>query len=242
MPSTKSCMTTPSTSLWQSDDELFALARRELFTAVVGDVMDKLGLRSQFLSPRIQPLRDDMIVLGRAMPVLEADVHAENITDSANPLMKKSFGLMLEALDDLKPNEVYVCTGSSPTYALWGELMSTRAMKLGAAGAVVDGYSRDTRGILALNFPTFSYGRYAQDQGPRGKVIDYRCPIEINGARIEPGDILFGDLDGVCVIPRKAERDVFTAALEKARGEKRVAKAIREGMAAVEAFAKFGIM
>ena len=235
-------MTTPSTTLWQSDDELFALARRELFSAVVGDVMDKLGLRRQFLSPRIQPLRDDMIVLGRAMPVLEADVHGENITDSANPLMKKSFGLMLEALDDLKPNEVYVCTGSSPTYALWGELMSTRAMKLGAAGAVVDGYSRDTRGILALNFPTFSYGRYAQDQGPRGKVIDFRCPIEINGARIEPGDILFGDLDGVCVIPKMAERDVFTAALEKARGEKRVAKAIREGMTAVEAFAKFGIM
>jgi len=235
-------MTTPLTSLWQSDDELFALARRELFTAVVGDVMDKLGLRRQFLSPRIQPLRDDMIVLGRAMPVLEADVHAENITDSANSLMKKSFGLMLEALDDLKPNEVYVCTGSSPTYALWGELMSTRAMKLGAAGAVVDGYSRDTRGILALNFPTFSYGRYAQDQGPRGKVIDYRCPIEINGARIEPGDILFGDLDGVCVIPRRAEKDVFTAALEKSRGEKRVAKAIREGMSAVDAFNKFGIM
>jgi regulator of RNase E activity RraA len=235
-------MTTSTTTLWQSDGELFALARRELFTAVVGDVMDKLGLRRQFLSPRIQPLRDDMIVLGRAMPVLEADVHAENITDSANPLMEKSFGLMLEALDDLKPNEVYICTGSSPTYALWGELMSTRAMKLGAAGAVVDGYSRDTRGILALNFPTFSYGRYAQDQGPRGKVIDYRCPIEINGARIEPGDILFGDMDGVCVIPRRAEKDVFTAALEKSRGEKRVAAAIKQGMSAVEAFEKFGIM
>jgi regulator of RNase E activity RraA len=232
-----------NTALFQSDDELFTLARRELFTAVVGDVMDKLGLRRQFLSPRIQPLRDDMIVLGRAMPVLEADCFGENVTDSANAtLMKKSFGLMLEALDDLKPNEVYACTGSSPSYALWGELMSTRAMQLGAVGAVVDGYSRDTRGILALNFPTFSYGRYAQDQGPRGKVIDYRCPIEINSARIEPGDILFGDIDGVCVIPRRVEKEVFTAALEKSRGEKRVAKAIREGMSAVEAFEKFGIM
>jgi len=229
-------------SLWKSDDELFQLARRELFTAVVGDVMDKLGLRRQFLFPQIQPLRDDMVVIGRAMPVLEADVFAENVKNSANPLMKKSFGLMLEALDDLKNNEVYICTGSSPAYALWGELMSTRAMKLGAAGAVVDGYSRDTRGILALNFPTFSYGRYAQDQGPRGKVIDYRVPIEINGVRIESGDIVFGDLDGVCVVPRKAEQDVFRLALEKARGEKLVAKAIREGMSAVEAFAKFGIM
>jgi regulator of RNase E activity RraA len=73
-------------------------------------------------------------------------------------------------------------------------------------------------------------------------VIDYRCPIEIDGARIDPGDILFGDLDGVCVIPRRAENEVFTAALEKSRGEKRVAKAIREGMSALEAFDKFGIM
>ena len=235
-------MTTPSTTLWQSDQELFQLARRELFTAVVGDVMDKLRLRRQFLSPQIQPLRENMIVLGRAMPVLEADVFAENVEGSANPLMKKSFGLMLEALDGLKPNEVYICTGAAPTYALWGELMSTRAMKLGAAGAVVDGYSRDTNGILALNFPTFSHGRYAQDQGPRGKVIDFRVPIETNGVRVSSGDIIFGDLDGVCVIPRAAEQDVFTAALEKARGEKLVAKAIREGMSAVDAFRKFGIM
>jgi regulator of RNase E activity RraA len=227
---------------WQSDDELFALTRRELFTAVVGDVMDKLGLQQQFLSPRIQPLTRDMVVIGRAMTVLEADVFAEKVEGSANPLMSKPFGLMLEALDDLKPNEIYICTGSSPTYALWGELMSTRAMKLGAVGAVVDGYSRDTRGILSLDFPVFSYGAYAQDQGPRGKVIDFRCPIETSNVRIESGDIVFGDVDGVCIIPRKAERDVFRLALEKARGEKLVAKAIKEGMSAVEAFRKFGIM
>jgi regulator of RNase E activity RraA len=234
-------MTTPSPT-WQSDEELFQLARRELFTAVVGDVMDKLGLQRQFLSPRIQPLRDDMVLIGRAVPVLEADVFGETVADSGTELMSKPFGLMFQALDDLKPNEIYICTGSSPTYALWGELMSTRAMKLGAAGAVLDGYSRDTRGILALNFPTFSYGRYAQDQGPRGKVIDFRCPIEINSVHIVPGDIVFGDIDGVCIIPRAAERDVFNKALEKSRGEKLVAQAIRGGMSAVEAFDKFGIM
>ena len=230
--------------LWQSDEELFALARRDLFTAVVGDVMDRLGLRRQFLPPRIQPLRDDMIVIGRAMPVLEADVFEERIEGSANPLMSKPFGLMLEALDDLKANEVYICTGSSPAYALWGELMSTRAMTLGAAGAVVDGYSRDTRGILKLDppFPVFSHGRYAQDQGPRGKVIDFRVPIGMNGVRVAPGDVVFGDLDGVCIIPRAAEQEVFRLALEKARGEQRVAQAIRGGMSAVEAFKTFGIM
>jgi regulator of RNase E activity RraA len=115
-------------------------------------------------------------------------------------------------------------------------------MKLGAAGAVVDGYSRDTVGILRLGFPTFSSGRYAQDQGPRGKVIDFRTPIEIEGVRIRPGDIVFGDVDGVIVIPQEAEAEAFTRAIEKARGEKLVQKAIEDGLSACEAFATFGIM
>jgi regulator of RNase E activity RraA len=149
---------------------------------------------------------------------------------------------MLQALDDLRPDEVYVCTGASPEYALWGELMSTRAITLGAAGAVVDGYSRDTRGILQLGFPTFSYGGYAQDQGPRGKVIDFRVPLEIGGVRLEPGDLLFGDLDGVCIIPRAAEEEVVRKALEKAREESVLERALREGMSAAEAFARYGIM
>jgi regulator of RNase E activity RraA len=106
----------------------------------------------------------------------------------------------------------------------------------------MNGYSRDTRGILELGFPTFSLGSYAQDQGPRGKVIDFRCALEIEGVRIEPGDIVFADLDGVCVVPRAAERDVILAALEKARGEKTVRAALEQGMPAKAAFEKFGIL
>lgn len=229
-------------NLWNTDDDLFALCRAELFTAVVGDIMDKMGLLHQFLPAKIQPLREDMVTIGRAMTVLEADVFCEHNRDGSNPILKRSFGLMLEALDDLKRNEIYICTGASPTYALWGELMSTRAMKLGAVGAVVDGYSRDTSGILAMNFPTFSYGRYAQDQAPRGKVIDFRVPLEIGGVRVNSGDIVFGDIDGVCIVPREAEQEVITKALEKARGEKLVKKAIEGGMSARMAFDQFGIM
>ena len=229
-------------NLWNSDAELFALARRELVVAVVGDVMDKLNLQHQFLPQAIQPLRLDMVVIGRAMPVLSVDVFAEKVAGSANKLMEKPFGLMLEALDDLKPGEIYVNTGSSPRNALWGELMSTRAIKLGAAGAILNGYSRDTNGIFRLNFPTFSMGRYAQDSAPRYKVVDFRIPIEIGGVRINPGDLLYGDIDGVCVIPRAVETEVFTRALEKARGEQLVRKAIENGMSGVEAFEKHGIM
>jgi len=228
--------------LWRDDDELFVLARRELFTAVVGDIMDKLGFQRQFLPPQLRPLRDDMVAIGRAMTVLEADVFTPRSESGNHELLAKPFGLMLEALDDLKRNEIYICTGASPTYALWGELMSTRAMKLGAAGAVLNGYSRDTRGILALNFPTFAWGSYAQDQAPRGKVIDFRVPLQVGDARVEPGDIVFGDIDGVCVVPRRIEREIFTKALEKARGEKRVKRAIESGMSTREAFDRFGIM
>ncbi len=230
------------TRLWKSDEELFTFARQELFTAVVGDVMDKLGMQRQFLPPQIHPLSPEMIVIGRAMPVLEADVYSDQVGGSANEAMRSPFGLMLRALDDLKPGEVYICTGGTPRYALWGELMSTRAMKLGAAGAVVNGYSRDTRGVLQLNFPTFSYGGYAQDQGPRGKVLDYRIPIEIDGVRIRPGDIVFGDLDGVCLVPAEALEDTFAKAFEKVRGEQLVRRLLEEGMSADEAFAKYGIM
>lgn len=227
---------------WNNDSELFDLARRELFTCVVGDVLDKLHRFHQFLPPQIQPLRPDMVVIGRAMPVLSVDVFVEKLEGTANPLMAKPFGLMLEALDDLKPGEIYLNTGSSPRNALWGELMSTRAIQLGAAGAVLDGYTRDTHGVLRLNFPTFSWGRYGQDSAPRYKVVDFRVPVEIGKVRVNPGDILFGDIDGVLVIPKELEEEVFSLALEKARGEKKVRTAIENGMSACVAFAQFGIM
>jgi regulator of RNase E activity RraA len=225
------------------DSERFELCRKELFTAVVGDVMDTLGYTHQFLPPQIQPLRDDMVVVGRAMPVLEADDYsASEGPGRVGGDLNQPFGLMLRALDDLQENEVYVCTGASPKYALWGELMSTAARNRGAVGAVVNGYARDTRGILSMNFPTFAYGSYAQDQRPRGKVIDFRCAIEMEGVRIQPGDIVFGDIDGVCIIPAAVEEEVLVKSLEKAQGEKQVFEAIKSGMGAQAAWDKFGIM
>ena len=228
--------------MWNCDNELFSIAKSELFTALVGDVLDKLGYYRQFLPPQIKPINKHMVLIGRAMPVLEADVFAESTTNSANPLMEQPFGLMFEALDSLKPNDVYICTGSSNPYALWGGLMSTRALKLGAAGAVVNGYSRDTNEVERLGFPTFSTGTYAQDQGPRGKVIDYNIPIAINGIQIRPADIIFGDRDGVIIVPKEVEKTVFEGAIEKARGEQMVKRSLENGMSTVEAFAKYGIM
>ena len=199
---------------WLSDAEVFRLMRTELFTAVVGDVMDKMGLQTQFLPPYLSVLDRSMIIAGRAMTVLEADVFEETSEGSANPLMSKPFGLMFEALDSLSENDVYICSGSSPRFALWGGLMSTRALHLGAAGAILDGFVRDSKEILELGLPVASRGCYAQDQGPRGKVLDYDVPLTIGQVRINPGDIIFADCDGVLCVPRTKEEAVIMAALD----------------------------
>ena len=228
-------------TLWKNDDELFAMAKEQLFVALVGDTLDKLGYHHQFLSPHLKPLQNQMVIIGRAMPVLEADFFGDYPKGHAS-VSNVPFGLMFQALDDLKKNEVYICSGSSHRYALWGGLMSTRAMQCGAAGAVVHGFHRDSNEIERLGFPVASFGSYAQDQGVRGKVVDWRIPIEVDGVRVRNGDVIFGDRDGVLVVPADIVEEAFSGAFEKAKGENKVLKAPQGGMSTVEAFEKFGIM
>ena len=228
--------------MWKNDEELFKIVKKELFTALVGDILDQYGHYNQFLPPGLKPVVTNMVIIGRAMPVLESDIGERIVKESGNDKIKQPFGLMFEALDDLKSDEVYICSGSTASYALWGGLMSIRATKLNAAGAVLDGFVRDTDEIINLRFPTFSLGSYAADQGVRGKVIDYRVPIILGGVVVNPGDIVYGDRDGIIIVPQQLERTVFEGAIEKSRGEKLVKKALEEGMSTVNAFKKFGIM
>ncbi len=222
------------------NDSSYAHLRDNLFSAVIGDVMDEMGFVHQFLPPHIQPIRGQTVLLGRAMPVLEADCATTWVSSDQS---SQPFGKMLHALDDLKPGEVYICNGSSANYALWGEMMTIRATKLGAAGAVLNGYFRDTRGVMQFDFPVFAMGSYAQDQRVRGRVIDYRCEILFaNGVRVSPGDLVFADQDGVVIIPQSEEETILDAAYEKAKSENRVRAALIEGMSAVEAFNSFGVM
>jgi len=143
----------------------------------------------------------------------------------------------------LQKGEVYICTGASPRYALWGELMSTRARALGAAGAVVDGFHRDTSGILEVGLPVFSAGSYAQDQRGRGRVIDFRREIRFaNGTIVAPGDIIVGDRDGVLVIPKAHLDKVVEAAIVKVEGEEEVRRLIEKGEGTQAIFDRTGIM
>ena len=218
---------------WTNDQQLFPQIRETLYTPVVGDILDAAGLWHQFLPQAIRPLREDMKIVGRAMPVLIADAWGPQ---------RDPFGRMTEALDQLQPGEIYLATGGSRNCAAWGEILTATARTRGGAGAVIDGYHRDTPRVLEQNWPVFSRGSFAQDAGVRSRVIDFRCPVEIEGVRIAAGDLVFGDIDGVVIVPQAVEHDVIEKALEKARGEKVVRKAIEAGMSSTEAFRKYGIL
>ncbi|MDZ7799179.1 MAG: RraA family protein [Trueperaceae bacterium] len=217
---------------WHTDAELFELIEGELFTAVIGDTLDANGYRHQFLPPRIRGLKNYGVVAGRAMPALEADVFDD----------REPFGKMLDALDSLesggstsRPAE-RLATRSSVVS------MSIAARARGARAAILCGFHRDSRELLENSFPVFSYGAYAQDQQVRGRVIDYRVPIEIEGVAVAPGDIIVADLDGVVVLPADAETRIVYDALRKVRTESEVRRELERGMLAKDAFDEFGVL
>lgn len=231
---------------WKNNEELFALIREKLYTPVVGDILDQMGYTHQFLPAAIRPLtalvppnmvgtfEDDKRnkLVGWACTILENDIYAP---------AKKPFGYLTESLDQLRPGEVYVATGAHNS-ALWGELLTATSRTKGAVGAVLDGCTRDTPQVLEQNFPVFCTGCWAQDSSVRTYVCDYRCTIEIGQVTIHDGDLIFGDVDGVLVVPKEIVEPVMEKALEKAAGEKLVRQAIEGGMSATDAFAKFGIL
>lgn len=231
---------------WKNNEELFALIREKLYTPVVGDILDQMGYTHQFLPAAIRPLTalvpPNMVghfasdkrnkLVGWACTILENDIYAP---------AKKPFGYLTESLDQLRPGEIYVATGAHNS-ALWGELLTATSRAKGAVGAVLNGCTRDTPQVLEQNFPVFCTGCWAQDSSVRTYVCDYRCTIEIGQVTIHDGDLIFGDVDGVLVVPKEIVEPVMEKALEKAAGEKLVRQAIEGGMSATDAFAKFGIL
>lgn len=213
--------------------ELFDLIKKELYTPVVGDVLDALGHYHRFLPQPIQPALTEMKLVGRAMPVVMIDVYGPQ---------KKPFGFLTEALDQLEPGEIYLASGGDMRCAYWGELLTATARTRGAHGAVINGFHRDTPKMLEQNWPVFSRGRFAQDSAVRTQVTHYRCPIEIGGVWVEPGDLIFGDLDGVVVVPKALVTEVIEKSLTKARQENVVRKAIEAGMSSTAALKKYKVL
>ncbi len=219
---------------WENDTELFDMMEESLYAAVISDALDAVGFREQAMRHTIRPLLPETVVVGRALPVLCLDVY--EIPDE--PYQQE-----ITAVDSLKQDDVLVCsTDGSTRICFWGELLSTAARARGARGAVIEGFIRDVRKIMQMQFPIFTTGITPVDSNGRGEVVAYNVPIECGGVTVNPGDIVFGDADGVVVIPQSVETQVIEAALEKVSAENRTRDALREGATLREVYDEFGIL
>ena len=220
----------------RSSPDFFAVVARELYAAVLSDVLDELGYRDQALPPSIRPLDDGLTLAGRARTGLYREVY--EVRAGENP-----YALEIALVDDLAPHEVAVFgCGGSTRIAPWGELLSTAARARGAAGCLTDGYVRDIRAIRRMGFPVFHAGIAPLDSKGRGKVAEIDVPIACAGVRVVPGDLVFGDADGVVVVPQAVEAAALERAFAKVRGENRTREELERGAKLADVFARHGIL
>ncbi len=210
------------------------MMRQSLYTAVVCDALDAEGWTRQ--SPRVPlpALTVAGLLVGRCRTTLWADMaHAD----------PRPYELELKAVDGCRPDDMMVAAaGGSMRSGVWGELLTTAARNTGCVGVLVDGAVRDLAKMRAMQFPVFARGACIYDSKDRQRVIDLDVTVEIDHVRFSPGDLVFADEDGVVVVPQAVEAAVLQRAWEKVHAENEVRDAIRAGMKAEAAFAKYGVL
>jgi regulator of RNase E activity RraA len=212
----------------------YAPHRDELYSAVLADVLDSLGQRHSALPPAQRPLKPEWRLFGRAATLAAVSVSSEP---------EHPYAVELECIDALRPGDVLViATNGDRGSALWGELLSTASRAHGAVGVVLDGLTRDTARILAMDFPVFAAGFSPLDSKGRLDGIHFGRPVQIGACQVRQGDIVFGDIDGVVVVPQELAAEALARALEKVRGENKVREELARGRSAREVFAEYGIL
>jgi len=219
---------------FSSGNEKFALMKEKLYTAVVSDVLDSVGFRHQAMRHDIRPLHPDFVVVGRARTAYWIEEY--KVRD--NPYLNE-----IEMIDSLRPGDVSVhSTDLTWNIAPWGELLSTASKMRGSTGAIVDACTRDVKRIIEMGFPVFTRAiRPLESQG-RGYIEAYDVPIKCGDVTVKPGEIVFGDYDGIVVIPREAEDGVLSKALEKVTGENNTRQELLEGKLLADVYKKYGIL
>ena len=208
-----------------------------LSATLLSDVMDALGLTHRAMRPFVRPLADELVLVGRARTGLYMPTYS--VRPGENP-----YEVEIALVDDLKPGEIPVlaCGGPTERIAPWGELLSTASIARGAAGCVTDGLVRDVRQIRAMRFPVFHGGVGPLDTRGRARMMERDIPVECAGVTVRSGDMVFGDADGVVVIPYEREAEVVAQAKHKAQGEDHTRAALRKGLLLGQVYAKYGVL
>lgn len=214
-----------------------ALAERasRLYTGAITDVLDELGERGRTLPPNLLPLREGMRLAGPAFPV--EGVPAVQLDRDA------SIRGILTMFGEVPAYHVvvYQTHDEACTAAHLGELSAVSLRARGCAGAVIDGGCRDIEHILAEEFPVFCRYRTPADAVARWRIEHWNAPVTIGAVRVEPGDYLVADRDGIVVIPADLRDEVIGRAEELVATESEIREAIREGAAPLEAYDRYGV-
>jgi 4-hydroxy-4-methyl-2-oxoglutarate aldolase len=211
--------------------------RLVLYSAVISDVLDSLGYPRQAMRPFVRPLDDAAVLFGPARTGLF--MPRFNVEDGENP-----YEIEIEMIDDLNPEDiaVFACNGPTERITPWGELLTTAALQRGAAGFVSDGLVRDVKAIRKTGFPVFHGGIGPLDSKGRSKMMARDIPVECAGVETKAGDLIFGDVDGVVVIPRDIASDVVGEALAKIEGENTTRDEIKKGVLLGDVYRKYGVL
>src|SRR6201986_1599836 len=198
----------------------------KLDTTSLSDALDRLGIAGQCLG--IKPLDHNLRMTGRAFTILYGPP-------------SKPPGTVGDYIDDLEPDTVVVLdNGGRENATVWGDILTTVAHTRGISGTVIDGACRDTHLSLSLGYPIFSRSYSMRTGKDRVQVEATNCTVNIGDARVNAGDILRGDADGVIVIPKAHENDVLRVAEEIDSVEGQILKAVREGSSLIDARRRFG--
>lgn len=203
----------------------------KLYVAVVSDCLDHIGIRNNVMVPRIRPLARGMRVAGFAATVLAVEVDA---------IPDEPYAGEIQAIDSQQPGDVMVVSTCNGSY--WGELLATSSRRRGAVGIVADCYTRDTRALIEMNYPTFAAGISAQDSLGRIDVAEVGCDIECAGVPVSEGDVILADDDGVVVVPAGVADEVVGLAEQKVETENIVRANLADGITVREVFAAYGIL
>jgi 4-hydroxy-4-methyl-2-oxoglutarate aldolase len=215
---------------------------KALYTAVVYDIMDEMGLPHQCLDLGIAPLDRSMQVAGPAYTVMASPDMRERAEMPSNTKLA-DFGVFTQMYDGCV---VVVGAAGERQSGIWGELMSNASRARGATGVVIDGGIRDGRLVREID----GLGVFARYTSPieslrRSRIHDIEVPISITGSltsqvRVNPGDWIFGDEDGVLVIPKDALEEVLAKSEEAKDIEDKVRQEVQAGIPVIDVYNKYG--